>query len=359
MTATTFAPAPESLRAAELRAPAPGSFPVAPVSWYFFCTERELERRPVARRMLGRDLVGFRTATGRVAVMDARCAHLGANLGRGRVVGETLQCPFHHWRFGCDGRCEDIPAQAEIPGFARQESFPAELRHGAMFFFWGPEKLFPLPFFAGESPENFCATPPFSFVAHGSWFLMVAQGFDTQHFETVHERKLQGPPVVDCPAPQARRTRYVAEVVGPSVRDRVLRLLAGATVAVTITNWGGSLFLVEAKFPRAHSRFLVIYEPAEGHQTRCHVMTFARRGWPALGLPLRRWLTRGHLLAEAELIRDIRYQPTRLISADVEMVRCLHWLATLPQGSDRPLSEAAEKPDSTFQPAGAPHLRCS
>ena len=64
----------------------------------------------------------------------------------------------------------------------------------AFFFFNGTDVLFPLPFFEGESPDAFA--PGKLFLAcrgrelgHGC-----GAGFDRQHFETVHERRLLRPP---------------------------------------------------------------------------------------------------------------------------------------------------------------------
>jgi len=64
-----------------LPAPAAETLPVYPASWYLFCSARRLRRGPFARDLLSRRLVVYRTAAGRLAALDARCAHLGADLG--------------------------------------------------------------------------------------------------------------------------------------------------------------------------------------------------------------------------------------------------------------------------------------
>src|SRR5258705_13408054 len=106
------------------KAPPASSFPEYPASWYLFCHTAELRKGPLSKRVLGHDLVVFRTASGRVALLNARCSHLGANLGCGRVVGESIQCPFHNWKYGADGRCTNVPGAGQIPSFARQDSYP-------------------------------------------------------------------------------------------------------------------------------------------------------------------------------------------------------------------------------------------
>lgn len=315
----------------ELKPPPVSSFPAHPASWYLFCHANELRQGPLAKEILGRDLVAFQTASGKIVVLDARCSHLGANLGRGKVVGETIQCPFHNWRFGGDGLCKKIPGATEIPLFARQQNYPVAIRHGFVFFFNGVEALFPLPFFEGEEPENFVAGNLFSYTAQAEWFMVAAQGFDRQHFEAVHDRRLIEPPEVDCPTLFVRRNRWYAEIIGASLRDRILRTLVGETVRLTIHNWGGTLFMVKAEFPRACSRFLVSFRPLENKRTHFDVIVFARRGLPALGLTARRWFTRGHLLDESDQIRDTQYRPARFIPADADMIELFRWLATLPQ----------------------------
>ena len=322
------------------KVPPESSFPACPAAWYLFCAADDLRRGPVAKRMLGRDLVAFRIASGKFVVLDARCSHLGANLGCGEVVGETIQCPFHHWQFGRDGRCEKIPSQKEIPAFARQQSYPVVMRHGYVFFFNGATAFYPLPFFENELPDDFAAGKMFSYQTDASWFMVAAQGFDRQHFESVHDRRLLSPPLVSCPNQFVRRNQYHAEIIGESRRDAVLRMLVGNTVTLTVNNWGGTLYVVKADFPRACSRFMVSFRPLEDGRTHFDVIVFAPRGFAQIGLPARRWFTRGHLVAEANQVRDTHYRPGRFIAADADMIECFQWLAALPQ---QPPSSPLEK----------------
>jgi len=92
-----------------------------PRGWYGVLFSDELacgERRSL--HYFGRDFVAWRGASGRVAIADAHCPHLGAHLGDGRCEGEDIVCPFHGWRFGQDGRCNAIPYSRRIPPKARQ-----------------------------------------------------------------------------------------------------------------------------------------------------------------------------------------------------------------------------------------------
>nr|WSY56659.1 Rieske (2Fe-2S) protein [Streptomyces sp. NBC_00886] len=62
--------------------------------------------RVVRRRLKGEDLVVYRTRQGRLRVVSPYCPHLGAHLGfGGRVDGEELVCPFHHFAYDPNGAC--------------------------------------------------------------------------------------------------------------------------------------------------------------------------------------------------------------------------------------------------------------
>ena len=71
----------------DVRAPAAEAFPAYPASWYLFCESRQLKDKPFSQRILGRQLVAYRKASGQVVVMDARCAHLGQTSAAGRSWG--------------------------------------------------------------------------------------------------------------------------------------------------------------------------------------------------------------------------------------------------------------------------------
>lgn len=333
-----LAPRPEP--ADGLRLPSPQSFAAHPASWHLFCRSRDLRRGPQSRTVLGRRLVAFRGGSGEVSVLDAHCAHLNADLGRGTVVGDTLRCPFHQWQYGGDGRCTRIPSLDTIPDFARQRTYPVHERHGYVFFFHGRQALFPLPFFEGEDPDAFAASRVFRFVADCPWYMLCSNGFDGQHFASVHDRRLIGPPRVELPAPHSRRVRFQAEVIGRSFTDRILSRFAGDKVDVTITNWGGTLVLVTGAFRRACSYLMVVAQPAGEHATLVEVMALAPR-WRSgaaqtvlgtLGLEVRRFFTGAFMNNDIRYLSDIRYQPDRLTAADDLLMDFFRWAAARPDG---------------------------
>jgi nitrite reductase/ring-hydroxylating ferredoxin subunit len=78
-----------------------------PTGWYVVSASHELKKGDiVTRKFCGKDIVIFRTQSGKACVSDAHCPHMGAHLAHGGVVeGETIQCPFHHFCFDTNGNC--------------------------------------------------------------------------------------------------------------------------------------------------------------------------------------------------------------------------------------------------------------
>jgi nitrite reductase/ring-hydroxylating ferredoxin subunit len=323
-----------------LQAPASERFPIYPISWYLYCHSSKLARGPISREFLGKRLVAFRTGSGRAAVLDAPCCHLGGDLGRGRVVGDAVQCPFHHWEFGADGRCVRIPAQEEIPALARQAAYPVQERHGFVFFFNGREPNFPLPFFHDCRFEDFTPARPFGAELDCSWFLVNANAFDLQHFQAAHDRQLTGPLVVDCPAPFARQVRATFIVAGSSLQDRLTRLFAGDQVSMSITDYCGNIMIATATFRRTRSYVMIFSQPLAAARVRVQVVVFVPRSRGLLGrvlrdrlqLWVRRLFFKRFFTADAEILRGTRYSPYGLIDCDRDLAEYFSWLAETSNG---------------------------
>jgi nitrite reductase/ring-hydroxylating ferredoxin subunit len=122
------------------RAPGPRfPFPV-PNGWFIVARADELapgDIRPVS--YFARDLVVYRSASGTARVVDAYCAHLGANLAMGGAVeGDAIRCPFHGWCYdGATGQCTDIPYTEgdRVPSQARIGALPT-LERNRMIWAW-------------------------------------------------------------------------------------------------------------------------------------------------------------------------------------------------------------------------------
>jgi phenylpropionate dioxygenase-like ring-hydroxylating dioxygenase large terminal subunit len=106
-------------------------------TWYIAAEPQEVNEKPLARTLLGKPLVLFKTASGRIVALDDRCPHRFAPLSLGRVIGENLRCGYHGAQFDCHGACVAVPGQSIVPPKARVASYPVLEKHGYIWIWLG------------------------------------------------------------------------------------------------------------------------------------------------------------------------------------------------------------------------------
>lgn len=116
-----------------------------PRGWFVVAFSSEIPERGVkSMRYFGQKLVAFRGEDGQVRVLDAYCAHMGADLGAGgKVIGNAIECPFHAWRYCGTGECVAIPYANKIPPKARQRAWPAKEMNGVVLVHHDPDGAAP------------------------------------------------------------------------------------------------------------------------------------------------------------------------------------------------------------------------
>jgi phenylpropionate dioxygenase-like ring-hydroxylating dioxygenase large terminal subunit len=154
--------------------------------WYWAIESRDLPRRSVkAIRVQGRDLVAFRTESGKAVVMDAHCPHMGAHLAEGRVDGEGLRCFFHDWKFDTAGRCVEMPCLEQLPKVVAKV-WPTEEKYGLVWLWTGDAPTRPVPFVPEIGEADCDAMVVGSFVKKCHPNVMMINAIDEHHFNSVH-----------------------------------------------------------------------------------------------------------------------------------------------------------------------------
>jgi len=145
--------------------------------------------RPVrAVRLLGEDLVLFRSGDGRYGLMERGCPHRGADLAYGRLEPAGLRCAFHGWLFGPDGQCLETPAEpadSRMCERIRQRAYPVVERNGILFAYLGEGEPPPLP-----GLDSFVAPEAYTFAFKGlmecNWLQALEVGIDPAHASFLH-----------------------------------------------------------------------------------------------------------------------------------------------------------------------------
>ena len=96
-----------------------------PTGWYVISKSSEVPNGTLlTKKFIGKDIVLFKTITGKLSVIDAHCPHLGAHFGKGGdVVGETIRCPFHYFCFDVKGDCTETGYKTTPPSKAKTKSY--------------------------------------------------------------------------------------------------------------------------------------------------------------------------------------------------------------------------------------------
>ena len=120
-------------------------------TWYPLTWSRNITRSLSRHRILGMDLVVYRSEAGHVVALDDACPHRLAPLSMGKLRGDAVECGYHGMTFGPDGRCVRIPGQPAIPPNARVPSYPLHEKMGLVWIWPGdpaladPAQIYDLP----------------------------------------------------------------------------------------------------------------------------------------------------------------------------------------------------------------------
>ena len=150
-------------------------------TWYFAALSREVKPESLKRyELLGEPVLIGRTKAGQIFAMRDICPHRAAPLSAGRVVnkpgeGETVECPYHGWRFRTDGVCAAIPSlvedQAFEPDRIRVRSYPVRESQGMVFVWVSADPR------GGGEPDH--EPPQFPGVVGGDAKLVEGMDFDS------------------------------------------------------------------------------------------------------------------------------------------------------------------------------------
>lgn len=109
--------------------------PLLAEHWYVAAWAEEIGRQPLARTVLGRRLLFYRTAAGAVVALDDRCPHRSYPLSRGQVQGDRIVCGYHGMQFNPDGSCALVPSTGTAPRALCVPSYPV-VERGPFVWLW-------------------------------------------------------------------------------------------------------------------------------------------------------------------------------------------------------------------------------
>ncbi|MGN7456826.1 Rieske 2Fe-2S domain-containing protein [Paenibacillus pasadenensis] len=154
--------------------------------WYPVAIAEEIKDKPVAVKLLDVKLVCYRSH-GQVVVARDMCFHRGAPLSKGWVENEEIVCPYHGFRYNCEGVCTSVPAHPDgkISPKLKLITYPSIEKYGLIWTSIAGTEV-NIPDFPGwEDPDYINVLPP-SFDIAGSAGRQMEGFLDVSHFAFVH-----------------------------------------------------------------------------------------------------------------------------------------------------------------------------
>ena len=107
-------------------------------TWYVAAWDHEVGRHLMARKILNIPVVLYRTAAGAPVALEDTCPHRFAPLHRGKIFGDTIECPYHGLRFDAQGACVHNPFDPKVTlRAARIRSYPVVERDRFIWVWMG------------------------------------------------------------------------------------------------------------------------------------------------------------------------------------------------------------------------------
>ena len=116
--------------------------------WYFAGQSRDVKIGALERVVIaGEPITLGRKRDGTVFALRDICPHRAAPLSAGRIVNDSVECPYHGWKFGTsDGVCKDIPALTETQTMdttrVKVRHFPAKETGALIWVYIAADKRF-------------------------------------------------------------------------------------------------------------------------------------------------------------------------------------------------------------------------
>jgi 5,5'-dehydrodivanillate O-demethylase len=140
-------------------------------------------------RLLGETLVLFRDTTGRVGLLNDRCAHRGASLCYGRVEERGISCAYHGWLFDTDGTILETPPERNdaIINSVTQPAYPVRKYVGMYWAYLGPAPAPELPPYDTLVRRDGRRTLVIHPVLDCNWFQAMENSVDPAHLQILHQ----------------------------------------------------------------------------------------------------------------------------------------------------------------------------
>lgn len=107
-------------------------------NWYVAGYSQDFDNAtPKQVFLLDQPLVIYRTSNGQAVALKDICPHRFAPLSKGKVKGNNIECGYHGFEFGLNGKCTAVPGADHVQKGIQVRTYPLKEIWGLVFIWMG------------------------------------------------------------------------------------------------------------------------------------------------------------------------------------------------------------------------------
>ena len=161
--------------------------------WHPVALTSEVSEIPKEIRILGEDLVIFKSTKGKIGLVHKACPHRRASMAYGKTEDEGIRCCYHGWLFSTNGEILETPGEnidskqaKKLRDTFKLGAYPVIEFNGLVFSYLGPmEKIPEFPHYDSfEIPGNISS--PYRIDYNCNWIQVLDAIMDPLHTSFLH-----------------------------------------------------------------------------------------------------------------------------------------------------------------------------
>ena len=227
--------------------------------WHPVALSSEIKEDPKELKILGENLVLFRTKSKKLGLVHKHCPHRNASLVFGKCENAGIRCCYHGWLFAPDGEILETPGEDEksesvknMRQRLRLGAYPVIEFNGLIFSYMGPPNEMPdfPPYDSFSIPD--ITTRPYKIDYNCNWLQILDAIMDPIHTSFLHST-ISG----------TQFSKGLGEIGELEVYERGLQFLGSNTRRVNDYIWVRVNELILPNFTQAGAAF-----SADGTKTK-------------------------------------------------------------------------------------------
>ena len=161
--------------------------------WHPVALTSEVSTTPLQIKILGEDLVIFKTTKNKIGLVHKNCPHRRASLVYGKCETNGIRCCYHGWLFSTDGEILETPGEdpeSKQAKLVREKfklgAYPIKELNGIIFAYMGPpEKTPEFPHYDAYE-THYTKRSPYKINYNCNWIQVLDAIMDPVHTSFLH-----------------------------------------------------------------------------------------------------------------------------------------------------------------------------